>query len=224
MLLLGIDFETTGLDTKTLDVIEVGAVLWDSVRKKPLMVMDEFVCGPTVPAEITELTGITQDDLLLGKPLADVRASLLKLVELSEVIVAHNGTNFDRPIFERLINHPIHWVDTSVDVPYPKQITTRKLTHLAAEHGFANPFPHRAVFDVMTMLRIMNLYDLSAILELSKQPAVTIRALVSFDEKEKAKARGYRWNTGDRTWTKTVRHSQVAAEVEQAGFRVEVQP
>ena len=39
------------------------------------------------------------------------------------------------------------------DVPYPETIATRKLTYLAADHGIVNPFAHRALFDVITMMQ-----------------------------------------------------------------------
>lgn len=222
MLLLGLDFETTGLDTKTCDVIEVGAVLWESTRKQPLAMMSQLVSGPVVPREITEITGIQQGDLLLGYPIATVRAELLGMVDQAEVIVAHNGTNFDKPIFERLINTQRLWVDTSVDVPYPKHITTRKLSHLAAEHGFANPFQHRAVFDVMTMLRVLSLYDLGPIVESAALLPLTVMADVSYDDREKAKARGYRWDGSRRIWTKTMKQPQLDREIAEAGFSVRV--
>lgn len=222
MLLLGLDFETTGLDTKTCDVIEVGAVLWDPTRRVPLAMMSEFVSGPIVPSEITEITGIHQVDLLLGQPIAAVRSSLLSLVEKANFIVAHNGTNFDRPIFERMINDKVRWIDTSVDVPYPKHMTTRKLSHLAAEHGFANPFSHRAVFDVMTMLRVLSQYDIGPIIELSALPALTVVAEVSYDDREKVKARGYRWDGAKRRWSKIMKQPQLEKEIAEAGFKVRV--
>jgi DNA polymerase-3 subunit epsilon len=97
-------------------------------------------------------------------------------------------------------------------------MTTRKLVHLAAEHGFINPFAHRAMFDVLTMLMIFQRYDPAAALALAKEPVVTLKACVSYDDREKAKSRGYRWK--DRQWLKAVRASEVEPERKDCGFTV----
>ena len=43
MLILGVDFETTGLDTQKDSIIEVGAVLWDTQRKMPLQIYSDLM-------------------------------------------------------------------------------------------------------------------------------------------------------------------------------------
>lgn len=219
MLILGVDFETTGLDVKTLELTEVGAVLYDTERKCPTAMMSRFVKGAKVPAEITELTGITQADCDGGETLTEVAMELCEIAMRADFMLAHNGTNFDRPIFERLISPaPSKWIDSSVDVPYPRHITTRKLAHLAAEHGFANPFSHRALFDVLTMLKIVTSYDLGPIIEMSQLPSLQVQALVNYDEREKAKARGYRWDGDRKIWLKTMKQPQLDLELRDAGF------
>jgi len=86
-----------------------------------------------------------------------------------------------------------------VDVPSPPQITTRKLAHLAAEHGFLNPFAHRAVFDVLTMLKILSCYPIENVIISSNQPLMKLVALVAFDGRYKAKARGFSSEFSDQT-------------------------
>jgi DNA polymerase III epsilon subunit-like protein len=223
-MLLGLDFETTGLDTKTIDIIEIGAVLFEEERKVPVKIMNWLIKGPTVPAEITALTGIHQADLdYAGVPFEMARNGLLEMMGVADFVVAHNGTNFDRPIAERLIaplNDMPKWIDTSVDVPYPAQITTRKLTHLAAEHDFLNPFAHRAVFDVLTMLRVLSKYDIEEVKRISQIPNVTLFAMVSYQDRELAKSAGYRWEGETKSWKKTVKLDQVEAERAKAQFEV----
>ena len=96
----------------------------------------------------------------------------------------------------------------------PPAITTRKLTHLAAEHGFLNPFPHRAVSDVLTMLKVLSHYDIAPVLESARQPSFTVKACVSYDDREKAKARGYRWDAARKIWTKIVKGHRLNDEIE----------
>jgi DNA polymerase III subunit epsilon len=224
MLILGLDFETTSLDTETCEVIEVGAVLWDSEDKKPLALMSEFISGPVVPPEITRITRIDQDDLRYGIELPLAAQKLSALVSQANFIVAHNGTVFDRPIYRRLFAPECKksWIDTRTDVPYPEEITTRKLTHLSSEHGFVNPFAHRAVFDVLTMLKILSFYDLGPVIIESTLPPITIAAQVSYTDREKAKARGYHWNAQKQIWFKTVKQPGLDRELKEAGFPVRV--
>lgn len=233
MLLLGCDVETTGLSIKDDRITEVGAVLWDTDRKSPVRIYSSFMWEegyPPLTKEITELTGIVDDDLRdRSLPPKVVFHELMSLCMEADFLVAHNGTNFDRPMMEAemqrqhmIWKEPVEWIDTSVDLLFPKQISTRKLGHLAAEHGFLNPFPHRAVFDVMTMLKVLSCYPIEEVIRLSRSPAKTIRAVVSFDDRKLASERGYRWNAEKKFWLKTVKECQLDEEIKAAPFKINV--
>ena len=135
---------------------------------------------------------------------------------------------FDKPIldneFKRIGTQPPTqtWIDTRVDVPYPDNIKTRKLTYLAAEHGFANPFQHRALFDVLTMLKIMGLYNMEDILFFAKQETVRVIAHVSFQQKQLAKDRGYHWDGEAKIWFLDMKKSKSLKEENEAGFPVTI--
>src|SRR5690349_19859099 len=117
---------------------------------------------PESPPQLVELTGIT-DEMLKKRGVYPGKAldQLTRLMNEADYVVAHNGANFDKPIYRmECQRHSITasgkpWIDSRTDVPYPSKIKARKLTHLAAEHGFANPFQHRALFDCLTMLKIL---------------------------------------------------------------------
>lgn len=241
MLLLGLDFETTGLDFAKDRIIEVGAVLWDTTRGVPVRMLSELVSHPDsdecpeVSEEITRITGITQADLdQFSVPWMEARRALNGMALAADAVVAHNGTGFDQPMLCAHLDRLEHsqaphleiwrgpWIDTCTDVDYPPAITTRKLTHLAAEHGFLNPFPHRAVSDVLTMLKVLSHYDIGPVLESSRQPSFTVRAMVSYDDREKAKARGYRWDGGKKVWTKIVKGHRLNDEIEACNPEFEV--
>jgi DNA polymerase-3 subunit epsilon len=146
----------------------------------------------------------------------------------AEFVLAHNAP-FDKGFVSQLyakngLKMPERvWVDSSVDVPYPEHIQTRKLTHLAAEHKFVNPFAHRAVTDVLTMLQVCSQYSWSELIESAKQPNITIRAMVTFNDKEKAKSTGYRWDGENKVWLKNIKANRRDEEVQRAqklGFEV----
>ena len=233
MLVAGFDTETTGLDTAKESIIEVGVVLWDTDRKAPLVtlsaLLDHKDRKPLDP-KIVELTGITDDDLTkYGRPAGGVLKRANDIFEMADAIAAHNGNQFDKPMYlancARLGVTPVDklWVDTSCDIEFPPNITTRRQVHLAAEHGFVNPFPHRALFDVLTMLKITTHYDWEQILRYARSPSVTIIAETTFDQKELAKKQNYRWNPDAKKWTKTVKEFQVeevTKAAKEAGFPI----
>lgn len=222
MIILGLDFETTGLDFLTDRITEIGAVLWDTDTGKPLRLFNTLVNhddAPVITPEIERLTGITQAMIdQFGVPVDVAVRGLLILMKSADAVVAHNGTGFDRPMLEAQIKRldwtwqEPQWIDTATDVPYPPHITTRKLVHLAAEHGFLNPFAHRAQFDVLTMLTILQRYNIAEVIDIARQPNITLEAQVSYDDRDKAKSRGYRWHSESRTWRKTIKEGQIEAE------------
>lgn len=111
------------------------------------------------------------------------------------------------------------WIDTTEDVPYPLEVKTRKLTHLAAEHGFVNPFPHRAVTDVLTTLRILSFYSTEEVERYAKAESKTLVANFERDDpefevkKDAVKRNGYRWTGApEYQWKKSIKDFQVEEE------------
>lgn len=229
ILICGLDFETTGLDPKEDRVIEVGAVLWDWERSLPLRLMSELVSGNPVSEEITALTGIDNDLLTnYGEKEDVVFSHLCDLIDECDYVMAHNGTTFDKLFFDetmkriRFDGSEKPWLDTKIDIVYPASITTRNLRHLASEHQFLNPFAHRAVFDVLTMLKVASNYPITNIIERANEPTLFVQALVSFDEKELAKARGYYWCAPKKIWWRSMKSSDYEIEKQQCGFRTQL--
>ncbi len=232
MLICGIDTETTGLDTENDEIIELGAVLWDTETQIPCGLFSTLIKpAKEVSPEITKITGLTTDMLLkYGLSKTDAYLDFFEFTRSAECFVAHNGNLFDKPMMVSNIKrvgfvdewNPGHWVDTSCDVPYPEKIKTRNLVHLAAEHGFLNPFAHRALFDVLTMLKVLSFYDFGKVLALSKEPSFTLQAMCEKPwedggkSTEEAKTNGFRWDGKTKRWLKTIRESQRLAEIEKA--------
>jgi len=118
----------------------------------------------------------------------------------------------------------IDWIDTAVDVPYPEKMKTRNLLHLAAEHGFLPASSHRAVFDVFTMLQILSRYELIPVIARAKEPMMYLEACVSFNDRDLAKDRGYRWFPPKKIWWKAFKQSDAMAERAQCPFQSRVLP
>lgn len=227
MLVAGIDFETSGLDPVKDRIIEVGAVLFDWNMALPLVLKADLVYTSVVlTPEIIGITGITEEMLInYGKTEAEVFPALLSIMNRADYVMAHFGNDFDqkfcRETFARLnIEFPkTPWLDTSCDIVFPKEVTTRNLQYLAAEIGFLNPFRHRAVFDVLTMLRIASEHPLDKIIERSKEPMIYVQALVDFQHNQQAKDFSFRWNPDKKIWWKGLKQSDLETEKDRYQFK-----
>ena len=224
--ILGLDTETTGLEAKADRIIEVGVCLFDWETKTPLALYSSLVIPECdIPEEITALTGITTEHINeFGWPEATVLEGVAELLSHADYIMAHNAP-FDRGFVDAAaerqgmapwIDKP--WLDTAMDIVFEKDITTRRLNYLAAEAGFVNPWKHRAIFDVMTMLKLASGYDLDAIIARAAEPTLYVQAVVSFDEKEKAKELGFRWFAPEKIWWKQQKQSDYEAMKSTCGF------
>jgi DNA polymerase-3 subunit epsilon len=236
VIVLGYDTETTGLDVNKDYIIEVGAMLYDTEARAPLRVFDTFIRPPApLPEDYVSPTGIHGQWLLRhGVSFSDAFGEIQRMVAamVEPIVIAHNGVNYDKPITAAelarndVVNHCIlgaHWIDTRLDLPFKKEPKSRSLTHLAADHGFLNPFEHRAIFDVSTMMKLLDHYDFAEVYALSKVPMITVRACVTFDQKQLAKDARYFWDGERKIWTRQIRENTLEKEISLAaekGFRV----
>jgi DNA polymerase III subunit epsilon len=218
MLLFGLDFETGGSFEKPLEenfITEVGAVLWDTEAGCPVRMMNRLVYqGKPIAEEATQYTGITNEMIAKhGEPLSTVIGDLCVMAKEAEYIVAQNGLMFDRPLLKIELdncgmgdmNPRQLWLDTTCDVPYPKNCRNTNLTYLAGFHLILNCFPHRAVTDVLTMMAVLQKYDINTVIRNASQPTLLVRALVTYDQRDLAKKAGFYWEPKDKFWLKNVR-------------------
>jgi DNA polymerase-3 subunit epsilon len=223
MIVAGIDFETTSVDPETCHPTEVAIILWEPRTNK---IIESISALFIVPEKITnsEITGI---DSTLTATYGWLRENVVELIsyriQFADYLMAHHIA-FDRTILSRLVQTDQPWIDTMTDIPYPPHIKTRSLSYLAAEHGFINPFPHRALFDVATMIKLAGLYDFEVILKYANSPNMWIRATVSFDDKQFAKDRHFRWDPENRFWVKQIKELNLDYEEERAEFPIDLLP
>lgn len=230
MRILGIDFESTGLDPQKDCITEVGLVLWESETKQPVRISGFLVKQVSpISAEITALTGITSE-MCANFGLSSVQAlmAIQSLADQADYIVAHNAP-FDRGFYEaecaRQGKNPSAkpWIDTAVDMPKEAYALgkSRSLKYWACDHAFTYP-AHRAVNDVLAMLEIFGRYDLDTIIKRAHTPNVQVRAVVSFDDRNLAKERSYYWRPEAKLWTRFLKEDEVDLEKSQAPFPVVV--
>jgi len=229
-LLCGIDFETTGLCPKTDKVIEVGMALWDTrdglIECESFLLNWEDLAVPITP-EITALTGLRPEVVKeWGKTHSFEGRKIAEYFRLADYTVAHNAPfeeGFLRawPGLDGLADmNP--WIDTKEHIPGHEG---KRLTYLAADHGILNPFPHRALPDVLTMLTVLAKYDFREVERRALAPKQVIRIGFPYDptgEKNKAvKALGFGWNPDLKVWTRTApdfEAQNVIQKAVEAGF------
>lgn len=228
VIVLGLDCESSGLSVTEDRIHEFGAVLFCMNKKVPLQLYSCFV-RPSIPMpdDYVSPTGIELAWLnQYGVSICDAFGEIQKMATKAECVVAQNGINYDKPLIEselcrhNIQNHllkSIHWVDTRYDLPFDYTPKSRHLNHLAADAGFINPFPHRALFDAMTCVRLASMYDFEKVLAHSKIPWVNVRIMTNFDQKQIAKDLRYSWD--GRIWVKKVKEDQFEIEAAAAMAR-----
>jgi len=232
MLVLAVDVETTGLDPEKDQIIEIGACVYSLDRKKPIIMLSSTIeISEPLTEEIIGITGISQEEVTspIGQPLNSILFDLANLSKLDGVthFMAHNAP-FDRAFIQNAfkrsgIDMPeLPWIDTITDVPYPGSITVRKLTYLAAEHGFLISHAHRAIFDVLAMCKIAGMYDHDEILKLASSPSVKVVGKQKFEDNHLVKACGFKWDGEAKKWFKIVKQCNLEKEKESYDFPYEI--
>jgi DNA polymerase III subunit epsilon len=202
------DVETTGLDTASDEVVELGMVKFSYHPDGTVAsVLDTFSSfnepRRVIPEEAIKLHGIT-NEIAAGHKI-DVDA-VTAFASDAAVIIAHNAA-FDRKFAER------YWPVFAVK-PWAcsvNQIEWRahgfegsRLAYLLSGIGMFHR-SHRAVDDCHALLEILahtipeaNRTALSLLLENARRKTIRIWAeQAPFDLKDELKKRGYRWSSGD---------------------------
>lgn len=202
-----VDTETTGLNHKIDEVIEIGVVAFaygDDGSIGDVIGVYSGLRQPSmpIPPEITRLTGIT-DQMVEGQQIDLL--SVEALIEPADLVIAHNA-GFDRPFCEQLTPAfaPKAWACSVTEIPWADLgFEGSKLGYLVGQSGFFHE-GHRATDDCHALLEVLArpLADTGGnpftyLLRSSEQSRVRIFAEhAPFDMKDHLKARGYRWSDG----------------------------
>lgn len=202
-----LDTETTGLNFRTDEVIEIGVIAFTfndngDIGDVTAVYGGLQQPGNPLPPEITRLTGIT-DDMLTGQAI-DIKR-LKSLIEPGDLIIAHNA-GFDRPFCEAL--SPVFtnkaWACSVSEIDWSARgFEGSKLGYLVGQSGYFHE-GHRAVDDCFALLQVLGQAGPGALgtpfaelHQASQSSRVRIYAENSpFDMKDHLKARGYRWSDG----------------------------
>jgi len=151
-----VDLETTDADTRTAEIVEIAAV---RVRDGQVAETYATLVKPRVAIApgATAVHGIDADSLVDAPFFDEVWPAFRKFVG-SDVIVAHNGYDFDFPIMSRMADECGHRFDlTTFDtLPLARDLfpTSRKLVDLARRFDIPPGRSHRALDDTLTLARV----------------------------------------------------------------------
>ena len=229
-----LDVETTGLDHRQHEVIELALVPFSYTQDGEITAISEPITrlrqpSHPIPREITAITGLTDADVE-GHTID--AAEIAAIIEPAAIVLAHNAA-FDRPFAEQA--WPCFsikpWGCSMSEVPWAEEgFDGLKLSYLAMAHGVFFD-AHRAANDCLAALHILRrplpsgVTGLARLLKAARAPSWRIWAEnAPYDLKDKLKARNYRWSDGGdgrpRSWWTDVSNQQLEAEL--AHLRMEI--
>jgi len=232
---LVIDTETTGLDTASDKIIELGVIAfeYDAGSGNIYRILNSYNGfedpGAPLSDEVKQITGIS-DKMLADQQLDD--DAVQGWLEKASLIVAHNA-QFDRPLLERRFAQAMeaNWACTFNDINWQNEdISSRKLDYIAYRLGYFFD-GHRAINDAQATLHLLTRalpvsgrLAMGMLLGRAREKSCRLFALhAPFEEKDALRAHGYQWlsdflypakagrqKTG--VWSKSVSEGDVAAE------------
>ncbi|HYF39698.1 MAG TPA: exonuclease domain-containing protein, partial [Gemmatimonadales bacterium] len=168
------DIETSDFDIDTCEIVEIAAV-----RVRNRVVVDRFhsliACNQPIAPRATEIHGYTDRDLVGAPCLAEVWLHFRSFVG-NDLLVAHNGQEFDVPVLRRLCEgfpgiEDLIFYDT---LPLARSLVegSARLTELAARfnvevgrahHAFDDAYMLAGVVPALNELRLRRARKIAAI-------------------------------------------------------------
>ena len=203
-----LDVETTGLDQRNDEVIELGMVKFDYLPDGRIAGLRDVFSSfnepsDPIPPEVTALTGIT-NDMVAGHRIDE--AAVSSFADDAVIIIAHNAS-FDRKFAERYwpVLQRKAWGCSATEVEWRRYgFEGSRLGYLLNGAGLFHQ-AHRAVDDCHALLEILAFElpiigkpALAVLLEQARKKMMRVWAEQSpFDLKDSLKRRGYRWSDGN---------------------------
>lgn len=202
-----LDTETTGLDPETDVCIEVAVCLYDVQRATPLASYASLIHSTANAAE--QVNRIPTSALAIAPQAGRVWEDVAALVRTADAFVAHRA-EFDFGFTAPTVRDAKPWICSKFDLAWPKaQKPGESLVQLALAHGLGVVHAHRAMSDVDTLSRLLTRvaemgYALEPLLQRGLRPKAEFQALVSFEEKDLAKAASFGWEASTKRWLRTM--------------------
>lgn len=138
---------------------------------------------------------------------ASILPKLESVIDLSSIdyVVAHNAI-YDKTVLKRYWPKlaELKWLCSMYDISYNMKITSRKLSHIAVDHGIIMRDYHRAMNDCLALTGIIFQNDLNKAWETKNMPKFTIKATGKWrdDVPEQFKSNNWKWVKEEKSWFK----------------------
>lgn len=222
-----IDIETTGLDAKSNAIIELGALTFSFTTEEGIIEVLETYNGlqdplEPIPEKITQITGITNEDVA-GKSIDWDR--VITLLRSCNLVICHNS-GFDRNFLEiqtpenvEKLFKEIPFACTMKDINWEERgLESAKLDYLNWKLGYFYE-GHRALTDCWAVFNL--LIEADGAFEELKNNTKKIEMLLCavdapYDKKDLLKERKYRWADGagnlPKCWWTVIPHNTLEEE------------
>ena len=200
-----LDTETGGLDPKVDPLVEVAVAVWSVDDGCLVSCWSDLVLGISNAAE--PVNRIPVAALERGADRADVLANARAYTGRCNVICAHRA-EFDRGFMGDL-GKP--WVCTKFECEWPNVKLGASLVETCLALGVGVTHNHRAITDVLLLARCFDALfaregaaGVRAMLDRAMRPRATFEALVSYEDREQAKAACFQWRPETKRWVRTM--------------------
>lgn len=191
--ILIVDTETTGLDPSTGKLVEIGAVLFDVRRRAVLSQVSTLLPVDENPVERINRIAADTAQATPIEVIQQARELVRALASHANAFVAHNA-DFDSKWLPGLGDKP--WICTMDDVRWPKVSRARQsVVGLALDYEVPVWAAHRALTDCTYLVQVMQREpELERLLAQALEPKQVYVAMVSYEDREVARAAGFQWN------------------------------
>lgn len=215
MLIALIDTETSGLDAAKDALLEVAVITFDTDHNQLVEARSWFIQAEKNPVQA--INGISEALLhergRFGSERNRAALELATMLAGVQSICAWNAA-FDRPWVEAFIKHydadvRAPWVCAMDDMTWPKASSSRSLMATALAHGVGVLDAHRALADVLTMVRLFQRAaemgsDTALMVKRGLRPKSEYAAVVTYEQREVAKKNGFRWDGDRKLWVRSL--------------------
>lgn len=244
MKVLVIDLEATDRTPETARITEITYCLWDTDIKQQLALRTTLVCpnddvGFEYPEEVQALTGISKKMIAdWGVQTDTVLKDFVEFVRGSGAthVVSHNLLRYDGPLLRAEFKRcnvdmgrlsELCPIDTLIGICGLGKFDSHKLKYLCADHGIFPIGVHRSTLDVVYLCALISKYKFEDIEACVKQTRYIVRALVSYDLKDKARELGFRWQEingkkFEKSWVSMVTKSELDTLKTKACFEIAI--
>jgi DNA polymerase-3 subunit epsilon len=207
-----LDFETTGLDENSDQVIEFGAILYSIEYRCILQQISTLFSVEANPAININRINVEPTKIITRELCEGCILQFEQWLRVCDYLIAHNA-RFDKKWLRHILSPEMEyskpWLCTYEDFRWPLNDKESSLVTTALNHGIGVSSAHRALVDCQLIAALFDRVEgLSQVFELaikrSFSHGLVYKAIVKFEERNVAKQQRFQWDATQKIWYKIV--------------------